>query len=101
MSPRPSAHALLGGKLVAKPLVDEMTATLYPMFDQGTFYGLGAMLFDVPDGDERLLWIGHAGGTPGASALVAYSPAKRVFFAVALTGDGSAVAAANALLKTL
>ncbi len=93
--------ALLDGRLIEQPLVAAMTATLYPMFDQGTFYGLGAMVFDVPDGDKRLLWVGHAGGTPGASALVVYSPADRAFVAVALTGDGSAVASVNALLKAL
>jgi len=93
--------ALLDGRLIDRSLVTAMTATLYPMFDQGTFYGLGAMVFDVPDGTRRLLWIGHAGGTPGASALVIYSPGDHAFAAVALTGDGSAVAAANALLKAL
>ncbi|GAA0316345.1 serine hydrolase domain-containing protein [Sphingomonas oligophenolica] len=93
--------ALLDGRLIKQPLVAAMTATLHPMFDQGTFYGLGAMVFDVPDGNKRLLWIGHAGGTPGASALVAYSPADHAFVAVALAGDGSAVASANALLKAL
>lgn len=93
--------ALLGGHLIEPSLVTAMTATLYPMFDQGTFYGLGAMLFDVPDGNKQLLWIGHAGGTPGASALVVYSPADHAFVAVALTGDGSAVASVNALLKAL
>ncbi|WP_165831035.1 serine hydrolase domain-containing protein [Sphingomonas pokkalii] len=91
--------ALLGGRLIAPSLVQEMTGTLYPMFDSGTFYGLGAMVFDAPDGDRRLLWIGHAGGTPGASALVVYAPADHAFAAVALTGDGSAVASVNALLK--
>jgi len=93
--------ALLDGRLINPPLTAAMTATLYPMFDKGTFYGLGAMVFDVPDGNKRLLWIGHAGGTPGASALVAYSPGDHAFVAVALTGDGSAVASANALLKAL
>lgn len=93
--------ALLDGRLIGQPLVGAMTETLYPMFDAGTFYGLGAMAFDVRDGDNQILWIGHAGGTAGASALVAYSPADRAFVAVALTGDGSAVASANALLKAL
>lgn len=93
--------ALLDGRLLAPALVREMTATLYPMFDPGQFYGLGAMVFDLPDGERRLLWIGHAGGTPGASALVAYVPADHAFVAVALTGDGPAAAAANALLKAL
>ncbi|QNQ10431.1 serine hydrolase domain-containing protein [Sphingomonas alpina] len=94
-------NALLEGRLIGKQLVAEMTTTLYPMFDSGTFYGLGAMVFDVPSDTERLLWVGHAGGTPGASALVAYSPADHAFVAVALTGDGSAVASANAFMKAL
>lgn len=93
--------ALLGGRLIAPSLLQEMTGKLYPMFDPGTFYGLGAMVFDAPDGDRRLVWIGHAGGTPGAGALVVYAPADHAFAAVALTGDGSAVASVNALLKSL
>ena len=93
--------ALLRGQLIRRDLVEQMTATLYPMFDAGTFYGLGAMAFDVRDRDKGILWIGHAGGTPGANALVAYSPSDHAFVAVALTGDGSATAAANALLKAL
>lgn len=93
--------ALLEGRLVERTLVTDMTATLYPMFDPGQFYGLGMMVFDIPDGARRLQWIGHAGGTPGASALVVYSPTDNAFVAVALTGDGSAAAAANALLKAL
>jgi D-alanyl-D-alanine carboxypeptidase len=93
--------ALLDGRLIAPSLAASMTSTLYPMFDPGTFYGLGAMVFDVPDGNKRLLWIGHAGGTPGASALVVYSPSDHAFAAVALTGDGSAVASVNLLLKAL
>lgn len=93
--------ALLDGRLIDRALVTDMTATLYPMFDQGTFYGLGAMVFDVPDGDRRLMWIGHAGGTPGTSALIVYSPADHAFAAVALTGDGSAAASVNALLQVL
>lgn len=69
--------ALLGGHLLKPATVDMMFATLYPMFDKGTFYGLGAMVFEVPEGDTRSLWLGHAGGTPGASAIVLYAPADR------------------------
>ncbi|MES2055538.1 MAG: serine hydrolase [Pseudomonadota bacterium] len=93
--------ALLDGRLIARSQVTAMTETLYPMFDPGTYYGLGAMVFDLPDGARRILWIGHAGGTPGASALIVYAPADHAFAAVALTGDGSAVPAVNALLKAL
>ncbi|MFS2180369.1 serine hydrolase domain-containing protein [Rhizobium pisi] len=93
--------ALLGGRLLPKHTVREMAKTLYPMFDPGTYYGLGIMVFDVTDGPRSIRWIGHAGGTPGASAIVAFSPADKAIVAVALTGDSSAVPAANMLLKVL
>ena len=93
--------ALLGGRFLRKPLRREMTAILYPMFDPGTYYGLGMMVFEVPDGRTTLRWIGHAGGAPGASAIAIFSPGDRAIAAVALTGDGSAAAGANLLLKGL
>jgi len=94
--------ALLGGRLLRPEGVEAMFATLYPMFDAGTFYGLGAMAFEVPQADGgKALWLGHAGGTPGAGAVVLYAPADRAFVGVALTGDGSAVASANLLLSQL
>ncbi|MBB1634601.1 serine hydrolase [Cupriavidus sp. UME77] len=93
--------ALLGGQLLAPASVNAMFATLYPMFDTGTFYGLGVMVFDIANGDRQDLWLGHAGGTPGASALVFYSPADKAVVAVALTGDGPAAAVANYLLKQM
>jgi D-alanyl-D-alanine carboxypeptidase len=93
--------ALFNGELVPAASVASMTATLYPMFDAGLYYGLGLMVFDIPDGDTRHLWIGHAGGTPGAGALMIYSPRDNAFVAVALTGDGSAAASVNLLLKAL
>jgi D-alanyl-D-alanine carboxypeptidase len=91
--------ALLGGRLLKRETVRAMFATAYPMFDAGTFYGLGAMAFEVPQPNgDKTLWLGHAGGTPGAGAVALYSPADRTFVAVALTGDGSATATANLLL---
>lgn len=93
--------ALLGGRLLPEKAVREMARTLYPMFDPGTYYGLGIMAFDVKDGARSIRWIGHAGGIPGASAIVAYSPADNAIVAVALTGDSATVPAANLLLKAL
>ncbi len=95
-------RALLSGRLLAPAQVEAMFATLYPMFDAGTFYGLGVMAMDVPEsGGGSTLWLGHAGGAPGVGAMVLYSPADRAFVAAALTGDGSAAATANLLLKQL
>lgn len=92
--------ALLDGRLLKPETVQTLFAALYPMFDAGTFYGLGVMAFEVPQPDGgKAVWLGHAGGTAGAGAVVFYSPADRTFVAVALTGDGSATATANLLLS--
>ena len=92
--------ALLGGKLLKPATVSKMFGTLYPMFDAGQYYGLGVMVVDVPSSPAQT-WIGHFGGAPGANAVVAYASERRAFVAVALTGDGSAAAAANALFHAL
>lgn len=94
--------ALLEGRLLPSAIVAAMFDPLFPMFDPGTFYGLGAMAFEVPGGDGRTtLWLGHAGGAPGASAILAYVPSLDAFVAAALTGDGAATAVANLLLRQL
>lgn len=90
-------HALLTGKLLSRDDTAARFARLYPMFDSGTFYGRGVMLYDV----SGLRWLGHSGGTPGAKAIVAYSPADGAFVAVALNTDGPAEAVANLLLSKL
>lgn len=93
--------ALLGGRLLRPETVAAQFATLYPMFDANTFYGLGVMVLDVADAGRQDPWLGHAGGAPGVSAMLAYSPADRAIVAVALTGDAPAAAVANGVLKTL
>jgi D-alanyl-D-alanine carboxypeptidase len=95
-------HALLTHRLLKADSVRNMFARLYPMFTPVEFYGLGVMCYDVPEADgSKTTWIGHGGGTPGANANAADSPADRAFVAVALTGDGSAPATANLLLRAL
>ena len=92
--------ALLGGKLLKQETIQAMFGKLYPMFDAGSFYGLGVMAVEVPEVDgSKSLWLGHLGGTPGANAVVAYSVKDGVIVATALTGDGSAAATANLLLR--
>ncbi|CAN7156244.1 serine hydrolase [Phenylobacterium sp. LjRoot225] len=93
-------QALLGGGLLRRPGADLM-AQLYPMFDAGTFYGQGLMVYDAPDQDGRLFWIGHSGGAPGVNAIVVWSPRDQAFAAVSLSGEGASAAFANALLKAL
>ena len=66
-------------------------------------YGLGVMVSDLKLADPSATdtWLGHAGGMPGARAMVAYALEKQAFVAVALTGEGSPEATANLLLSSL
>ena len=58
------------------------------------------MLTEFRDGaGPPNVWLGHAGGTPSAKAVIAYDVASGVFLAVAINGDVSAEAAAYRLLK--
>jgi D-alanyl-D-alanine carboxypeptidase len=93
--------AFLGGRLVPPETRDMMFAKLFPMFDNTSFYGLGTMVFDLPNGSDRLILLGHAGGGPGANALIAYSPRDRAIVAVALNADAPSPAVVNLMLRTL
>ena len=95
-------HALLTAQLLTEESTISLFEHLYPMFDNITFYGRGVMLYTLPDSTSgNKIWLGHSGGTPGGKAVVAYSLNKKAFVAVALTGDGSAPATAQLLLKQL
>ena len=94
-------HALLTAKLLRKESTLQMFDGLYPMFDAGTYYGRGVMLYSFVDGGRERIWLGHSGGAPGVKAIVAFSLDAQAFVAVALSGDGSAEATANLLLRQL
>ncbi len=94
-------QALLGARILKPETTASLLRTPYPMFDPGTFYGLGLMLYDIPGQPSNLYWVGHSGGAPGVAAQVAWSPRDKAFVAVALTGEGAPAAFANALLKAL
>lgn len=94
------AH-LLEGTVLAPETVALMGQTTYPMFDAYTFYGLGLMAYRFPDENGGIgQWIGHSGGVPGAKAVIAFDQLTGNIAVVALTGDGSAEATANLLLRT-
>lgn len=92
---------LLSGQILPPDIVARMLETLYPMHQDGLWYGLGLMVSEVPGASAEALWIGHSGGVPGAQAVVAYAPAQQAIVAVALTGEGSAEATAHHLLRAL
>jgi D-alanyl-D-alanine carboxypeptidase len=90
-------EGVFNGQLVGGAALERMTTELYPMFDPGLYYGLGIMIYELPDDT----WAGHSGGTPGAKAIVAYSIENGVYAAVALTGEGSAESIARVFVNLL
>ena len=95
-------HAVLHDQVVKRATLEKMFTDLYPMFGNPPYYGLGVMVYEVPQPNgEVKLWLGHSGGAPGVKAVFAYSPSDHAFVAVALSGDGPAEAVANLLLNAL
>lgn len=98
-------RALMASRLHGVELTRRRFAKLYPMVNvsPASSYGLGVMVSDLKLADPSATdtWLGHAGGVPGARAMVAYSMEKQAFVAVALTGEGSPEATANLLLSGL
>lgn len=97
-------RAVMVGRLHGAQMTQRRFARLYPMAGVGPgYYGLGVMVSDLSAADPNATdtWLGHAGGLPGAKALVAYSLEKQAYVAVALTGEGSPEATANLLLSGL
>jgi len=93
-------QSVLAGRILRPQTVVHAYAQLYPMFEQGLFYGRGVMLTEFTDTDkEKVVWLVHSGGTPGIKALIAYDLNSRIFLAVAINGNVSAEAAANRLRK--
>lgn len=95
-------RAVLEGRVVRRASVQRMFATLYPMGGEPMAYGRGVIVYTVPlDDGSAQTWVGHSGGIPGARAMVAFVPSHNAVIAVALTGEGSAEASANALRQAL
>lgn len=95
-------HAVVGEQVVSRATLRRMIQRLYPMFGNPPYYGLGVMAYEVPQptGAPKL-WIGHSGGAPGVKAVFAFAPSDRALVAVAMSGDGSAEATANQLVRAL
>ncbi|MEM1133678.1 MAG: serine hydrolase domain-containing protein [Pseudomonadota bacterium] len=91
--------ALLSNQLISSKMREAMFDTMLPMFDITTYYGLGVMLVDTPIAGGRLVMLGHGGDAPGVNAWVGYDIKRKRIVSVALTGDGSAAAVANYMLR--
>lgn len=91
--------ALLSGEVYPRSALQESLSTLYPMFDDGTYYGQGIMLYDLDREGDSVQWLGHSGGSPSVRAVVAYDLERDIFVAVAMNGNVPAEALAYRLVE--
>lgn len=77
--------ALLTGKLIPLEEVHKMMKDLYPMYDNGQYYGKGIMLYDFNEINQtNNSWIGHSGGTENYKAIVAYDMQTEIIIAISI-----------------
>jgi D-alanyl-D-alanine carboxypeptidase len=94
-------RALLANGLHSPEMTRHRFLRLYPMTaaPTRTWWGLGVMVSDLAADKFNAAdtWLGHSRTAPGVAATIAYSPRRKAFAAVALTGPGSADAALDLL----
>jgi D-alanyl-D-alanine carboxypeptidase len=94
-------RALLANGLHSPEMTRHRFVRLYPMTatPTRTWWGLGVMASDLAadkfNGADT--WLGQSRTAPGVAATIAYSPRRKAFAALALTGPGSADAALDLL----
>ena len=93
--------AVLSGEVYPRHLLRNSLTELYPMFDEGTYYGQGIMLYDIDSEADSIHWLGHSGGTPSVKAVVAYDLERQIFVAVAVNSDAPATAIAWHLIQAI
>lgn len=95
-------RALLGGRLHSPEMTRRRFLRLYPMTAAPvrSWWGLGVMVSDLAADkwNPADVWLGLSRAADETGAVIAYSPARRAFAALALTGPGSADAALDLLL---
>lgn len=93
--------AVLSGEVYPRHLLRNSLTELYPMFDEGTYYGQGMMLYNIGLQTDSIYWLGHSGGTPSVKAVVAYDLERQVFVAVAVNADAPAEAISWRLIQSI
>jgi len=94
--------ALLTGKIIPIEMVHGMMKDLYPMFDQGQYYGNGIMLYDFKQlNNTDNLWIGHSGGSENYKAIALYDVKSKVIMTISLNQNIPAEAVANKLMEII
>lgn len=95
-------YSLLTGKISTPGLTNDRLSDLYPMFENGMYYGRGIILFDFNEINQMNdYWIGHSGGTEDYRALLVYDVATKAFVAVAVNQRVPVEAIARKLLEQI
>ena len=91
--------ALLTGEIISTEMVSSMMKDLYPMFDNGQYYGEGIMLYDFNEiNNTETVWIGHSGGTENYKAVLLFDIKSKVIMAISINENIPAEAVALKLI---
>lgn len=94
--------ALLTGKIIPIKEVHNMMKDLYPMFDNGQYYGKGIMLYDFNEVNQtKKSWIGHSGGTENYKSIVAYDIQTKIIIAISINENIPVEAVAYKLMELI
>lgn len=94
--------ALFTGQLQPHAITYDRFRDLYPMYDKGTYYGKGVMLFDFNEiSHTNDYWLGHSGGTENYRAILLYDTATRAFVAIAVNEHIPVEAIARKMLEQI
>ena len=97
-------YALFTKKILPQESIQHMTKTLYPMFEEGIYYGQGIMVFDLSSHTNNLdqgKLIGHSGGTSNVKSMAIFSPENQTFISIASNKNIPVEAIAYSILKIL
>ncbi len=93
---------LLTGKIIPLKNVHNMMKDLYPMFDNGQYYGKGIMLYDFNKINQtNTVWIGHSGGTENYRAILLYDTKSKIIMAISINENIPAQAVAYKLIELI
>ena len=95
-------HAVLTSSLLQETTLETMLNALYPMFDNGMYYGRGIMVYDFNEINKTdKTWIGHSGGTDDYKALLVYDTTSKAMIAISINQNIPVEAFANSLFALL
>jgi len=93
---------LLTGELIPLKMVHNMMTNLYPMFNEGQYYGRGIMLYDfnkINQSNEK--WLGHSGGIDDYKAIITYDIKTQIIITISINENVPAESVAYTLFQLI